>query len=160
MHLQTINGATYQYDPAAGVVFYGEADAADFQHVNGVALLADCGCRAETGCRCRQKIERMTTAAALGSRTIYHHTVAPPAPAAPTATCTSPDLVRRLVAEKRAEMRAQEIERRYHGSPVERRLANEAARAYKHAVSSPIPRPYDKPAEERRALDLLKEAHR
>ena len=21
-HLQTINGATYQYDPAAGVVFY------------------------------------------------------------------------------------------------------------------------------------------
>ncbi len=158
-HLQTINGATYQYDPAAGVVFYGEADAADFQHVNGVALLADCGCRAETGCRCR-KIEPMTTPAALGSRTIYHHTMVPPAPAAPASTHMSPDLVRRLVAEKRAEMRAEEIQRRFRGNTVERRLANEAARDFRHAVSSPIPNCYDEAIKQRRQLDLLREAHR
>ncbi len=142
-HLQTINGATYQYDPAADVVFYGEADPTAFQHVNGMILLAACGCPAATGCRCR--------------KTVYR-TMVPPAPAAPVHT--SPDLVRRLVAEKRAETRAQEIEARYRGNRVERRLANEAARAYKHAVSSPIPNPYDEAIKQRRMRDLLKEANR
>ena len=143
MHnLQTINGDRYTYHPAAGVVFYGEADAADFQHVNGVALLADCGCRAETGCRCR--------------KTVYR-TMVPPAPAA---THMSPDLVRRLVAEKRAEMRAEEIQRGFRGNTVERRLANEAARDFRHAVSSPIPNCYDEAIKQRRQLDLLREAHR
>lgn len=86
------------------------------------------------------------------TRAVFHHVQ--------RSARTSPELVRRLVAEKKAEMKAEKIRRAYRGNRVERRLANEAARNFRSATASEPPRPYDRPAAERRRLDELREARR
>jgi len=134
-HLQDITGATYSCDPDSGAICYGEADADAFQTVSGVIHLSACGCPAETGCQCGQKIEPITTAAgSSGSRRTAYRTVYTP-PAAPTKTPLAE--VRAGVARVRREMAAEK-----GGRAVLRRVRNEAARDFEYLRQNPNPDGY------------------
>ena len=137
MHdLQTIYGATYSYDPNSAAVFYGEADADAFAYDDGVTYLSACGCPAETGCQCGQKIRPMTTAAASSGsrRTLYRTMYTPPA----TATTKTPLAeIRAGVERVRREMAAQK-----EGREVRRRARNEIARTFEYLRQNPVTNGY------------------
>ena len=98
----------------SGAIFFGEADADAFTYNDGVTYLAACGCPAETGCQCHQKITSLDTPA-----------------------MTPLAVVRTGIEKVRREMAAER-----EAAATLRRIRNEDARVFKYLRQVPVTNGY------------------